>query len=63
MPDGEVKTIDLLFVIANAPVSTVSLPQDGSVSYVGLASAMELAMSELSTKFPAFFVEEAEPSS
>ena len=63
LPDGNTKTIDVLFVIANAPVATVSLPQDGSQSYVGLANTMELAMNELYTKFPAFFVEEAEPSS
>ena len=58
MPEGANKTIDLLFLMANAPVSTLSLPPSGSASYVGLAKAMELATKELSEKFPAFFGEE-----
>ena len=60
--DGETKTIDLLFVIANAPVGTLSLPKHGSEAYVGLATAMELAMNEISEEFPSFFAEESEPS-
>ena len=55
MPEGVNKKIDLLFLMANAPVTTVSLPGSGSESYVGLAKAMELATKELSEKFPAFF--------
>ena len=62
LPEGTTKTIDLLFVIANAPVGTVCLPKHGSEAYVGLATAMELAMDEISKEFPAFFVGEAEPS-
>ena len=57
MPEGANKTIDLLFLMANAPVSTLSLPESGSQAYVGLAKAMELATKELSEKFPAFFGE------
>ena len=57
LPKGETKTVDLLFVIAGAPVATASLPEAGSESYVGLAIAMELAMNELSEKFPSFFVQ------
>ena len=56
LPNGENKTIDLLFLIASAPVATGSLPDAGSESYVGLALAMELAMNELAEKFPNFFV-------
>ena len=62
LPETGSKKIDLLFVIANAPVKTASFPEDGSEPYVGLAEAMELAMNELSEHFPAFFVEETEPS-
>ena len=59
MPKGnQTNTIDLLFVIANAPVKTVSLPVGGSESYVGTAVAMENVMKELSVKFPGFFAEE-----
>ena len=61
LPETGSKKIDLLFLIANAPVKTASFPEDGSESYVGLAEAMELAMNELSEHFPAFFVEETEP--
>ena len=57
LPDGQTKTVDLLFVIAGAPVATASLPEAGSESYVGLAIAMELAMNELAEKFPSFFVQ------
>merc|ERR1712224_767758 len=35
MSEGSNKTIDLLFLMANAPVSTLSLPESGSQSYVG----------------------------
>ena len=62
LPENETKNIDLLFLIANAPVKTASFPDAGSESYVGLAEAMELAMNELLELFPAFFVEETEPS-
>ena len=62
MPEAGSKNIDLLFLIANAPVKTVSFPEGGSESYAGLAEAMELATNELSKLFPAFFVEEFEPS-
>ena len=58
--EGEIKPkqIDLLFLIANAPVKTVSLPVGGSESYAGTAMAMEFAIDELSRKFPTFFEEE-----
>ena len=62
LPETGSKQIDVLFLIANAPVKTASFPVAGSESYVGLAEAMELAMNELLELFPAFFVEEAEPS-
>ena len=52
LPDNETHTIDLLFLMSHAPVSTASVPDDGSQSYVGLANSMELAMDELSTMFP-----------
>ena len=58
MPEGANKTIDLLFLMANAPVSTLSLPESGSEAYIGLARVMEIATKELSEKFPAFFGEE-----
>ena len=38
------------------------MPDAGSESYVGLAIAMELAMNELSEKFPAFFGGKTRPS-
>ena len=57
IPEGVNKTIDLLFLMSNAPVSTVSLPESGSTTYVGLANAMRLATAELSKKFPSFFGE------
>ena len=62
LPEGETKQVDVLFVIAHAPIATMAFPDGGSESYVGLAVAMELAMDELSEKFPAFFVEENKPS-
>ena len=56
LPKNETtRQVDVLFVIASAPVATGSLPEAGSESYVGLAIAMELAMNELAEKFPAFF--------
>ena len=55
LPQAGSKRVDLLFVIANAPVKTASLPDAGSESYVGLAGAMELAMYELFDIFPGFF--------
>ena len=57
LPNGQSKKIDVLFLIASAPVATGSMPDAGSESYVGLSIAMELAMNELSEKFPAFFGE------
>ena len=57
LPEGVHKKVDLLFLMANAPVKTASLPEEGSQSYVGLALAMELAINELADKFPAFFGE------
>ena len=44
------KTIDLLFLIASAPVSTVSLPVAGSEAYMGTAKGMELATQALSNE-------------
>jgi len=55
LPETQTRQVDVLFVIASAPVKTGSLPEAGSESYVGLAIAMELAMNELAEKFPAFF--------
>ena len=55
LPKNQTRKVDVLFLIASAPVATGSLPEAGSESYVGLAIAMELAMNELSEKFPAFF--------
>ena len=63
MPDGKTKQIDLLFLIANAPVKTVTIPEAGSEPYVGTAVGMQLATEALSEIFPAFFPEEQdEPS-
>ena len=62
LPNGRTKTVDVLFLIASAPVKMASLPETGSESYVGLAIAMELAMNELSEKFPSFFVQGTPPS-
>ena len=55
--DHQNKTVDIIFLIASAPVATGSMPEAGSESYVGLAIAMELAMNELAEKFPTFFGE------
>ena len=60
MPEGVNKTIDLLFLMANAPVSTLSLPGSGSEAYAGLANAMKLATEELVRRFPVFFGESTE---
>ena len=57
LPQNQTRKVDVLFLIASAPVKTGSLPEAGSEAYVGLAIAMELAMNELSEKFPAFFGE------
>ena len=57
LPKNQTRQVDVLFVIASAPVKTGSLPEAGSESYVGLAVAMELAMDELAEKFPSFFVQ------
>ena len=59
MPDSGTKQVDLLFLIASAPVATTAMPETGSGSYVGLALAMELAMDELVDKFPTFFPAES----
>ena len=48
--------------MANAPVKTASMPAAGAESYVGIAVAMELAMEELSRKFPSFFPNKTEQS-
>ena len=55
LPKGKSKTIDVLFLMANAPVKTASLPVAGSESYIGMAVAMEFAVEALSKKFPDFF--------
>merc|ERR1719362_1735549 len=55
LPNGQTKKVDILFVIASAPLGASSLPEDGSESHVGLAITMELAINELAEKFPAFF--------
>ena len=58
LPNDTTKTIDLLFLIASAPVSTVSLPVTGSEAYMGTATGMESAMRALSDMFPDFFREQ-----
>ena len=55
---GASRQVDLLFLVASAPVSTVSLPVGGSEAYVGAAVGMELAMEALAEKFPSFFKEQ-----
>ena len=62
IPEGVNKTIDLLFLMSNAPVSTMSLPESGSAAYVGLANTMRMATAELSKKFPSFFGESTSDS-
>ena len=66
LPKGfksQIQKVDILFLIANAPVATASLPERGSQSYVGLATEMELAMQTLVEKFPIFFGEQGEEKS
>ena len=58
LPNGTTKTVDLLFLIASAPVPTAALPEGGSESYAGLSIGMQLAMEELSDTFPRFFGQE-----
>ena len=58
LKNGTTKTVDLLFLIASAPVATGALPEAGSEPYAGLAIAMQLAMEELSREFPPFFDQE-----
>ena len=58
LQNGTTKTVDLLFLIASAPVPTGALPEAGSESYAGLAIAMQLAMKEMSKKSPSFFGKE-----
>lgn len=53
--EGGNKQIDLLFLIAGAPVSSISMPSSGSEPYVGAAVGMELAVEALAEKFPSFF--------
>ena len=55
LPNGKTKSLDVLFLIANAPVSTAALPEGGSESYVGLSIGMQLAMQDLSESYPLFF--------
>ena len=57
LPEDKVgkEKVDILFLIANAPVSTASVPETGSQPYVGLATDMKLAMDSLIEKFPTFF--------
>ena len=62
LPGDKTYTIDLLFLMSNAPVSTASFPEAGSQSYVGLANSMELAMDELSTIFPEMLLGETKSS-
>ena len=62
LPEGKTKQVDVLFVIAHAPIATMAFPDGGSEPYVGLAIAMELAMNELSEKFPVFFGGKTQPS-
>ena len=60
MPRGANKTIDLLLLMANAPVPTLLLrllPGSGSEAYTGPANAMKLATEELVIRFPGFFGE------
>ena len=52
LPGNKPRTVGILFLIANAPVKTASVREHGSLSNAGLALAMELAMNELSEKFP-----------
>ena len=54
VPPGNTKKVDLLFLIANAPVATGSMPESGSQSYVGTGVNMELAMEALLDMFPSF---------
>ena len=54
LPEGRTKNIDLLFLMANAPVATLSMPEAGSQSYVGMAMDMELAVEALLDMFPRF---------
>ena len=56
-PETGTKQVDLLFLIASAPVSTMSVPVSGSQDYVGAAMVMKLAVEQLSKKFPSFFKE------
>ena len=40
--------------MANAPVATLSMPESGSQSYVGMGMDMELAVEALLDMFPGF---------
>ena len=57
LPEDKVgkEKVDILFLIANAPVETASMPETGSQKYTGLATDMKLAMDALLKKFPTFF--------
>ena len=48
------KKIDILFLIAGLPVSTLAMPEVGSESYAGLATQIESATGELIDMFPSF---------
>ena len=54
LSDGGSKNIDVLFLMANAPVATLSMPEAGSQAYAGMARDMELAMGSLLGMFPSF---------
>lgn len=57
LPEDKVgkEKVDILFLIANAPVETASMPETGSQKYTGLATDMKLAMDALLKKFPTYF--------
>ena len=55
---NKTKTIDVLFLMTGLPVNTMTFPLSGSQSHVATALATELAVKELSKKFPQFFEEE-----
>lgn len=60
LPEGRAsKPVELLFLMANAAVGTMSLPVSGSESYAGTAVTMKLAMEALHKKFPEFFGEKS----
>ena len=54
---GQTKTMDLLFLMTSAPISTISDPESGSEGYLGMAVGTKLAMESLANMFPSFFAE------